>query len=33
MITARIGLDEVAGAFSELASPNRHTKIVVEPWR
>jgi threonine dehydrogenase-like Zn-dependent dehydrogenase len=33
MITGKIGLDEVAGAFDELASPNRHTKIVVEPWR
>jgi threonine dehydrogenase-like Zn-dependent dehydrogenase len=33
MITGRIGLDEVAGAFDELASPNRHTKIIIEPWR
>lgn len=33
MITGRIGIGEVAGAFAELASPNRHTKIVVEPWR
>lgn len=33
LITGRVGLDEVAGAFDELASPQRHTKIVVEPWR
>jgi threonine dehydrogenase-like Zn-dependent dehydrogenase len=33
MITGRIGLDEVTGAFDELASPNRHTKIIIEPWR
>ncbi len=33
MITGTVGLDEVAGAFSDLASPNRHTKIVVQPWR
>jgi hypothetical protein len=23
----------VAGAFAELASPERHAKIIVEPWR
>ncbi len=33
MITGTVGLDEVADAFEELASPNRHTKIVVQPWR
>lgn len=33
MITGTVGLDEVGGAFAELASPNRHTKIVVHPWR
>lgn len=33
MITGQVGLDEVSAAFDELASPNRHTKIVVEPWR
>lgn len=33
MITGKVGLGEVAGAFQELASPNRHTKIVVEAWR
>lgn len=33
MISGKVGLDEVAGAFEELASPHRHTKIVIEPWR
>jgi len=33
MITGKIGLGEVSAAFHELASPNKHTKIVVEPWR
>lgn len=33
MITGKVGVSEVPGAFQELASPNRHTKIVVEPWR
>ncbi|MCC6780273.1 MAG: zinc-binding dehydrogenase [Hyphomicrobiales bacterium] len=33
MVTGKVGLSEVAAAFDELASPNRHTKIVVEPWR
>ncbi|MDX2156853.1 MAG: zinc-binding dehydrogenase [Hyphomicrobiaceae bacterium] len=33
LITGKVGLDGVAGAFDELASPQRHTKIVIEPWR
>lgn len=33
LITGRVGLDGVAGAFTELASPERHAKIIVEPWR
>jgi threonine dehydrogenase-like Zn-dependent dehydrogenase len=33
LITGRVGLDGVAGAFAELASPERHAKIIVEPWR
>lgn len=33
IITARIGLDEVKGAFAALANPERHAKILVEPWR
>ena len=33
LITGHVGLDGVAGAFTELASPERHAKIIVEPWR
>ena len=33
LITGRSGLDGVAAAFEALASPERHAKIVVEPWR
>jgi threonine dehydrogenase-like Zn-dependent dehydrogenase len=31
LITGMVGLDGVAGAFDELASPDRHAKILVEP--
>ena len=33
LITGRSGLDGVAEAFQELAQPNRHAKILVEPGR
>jgi threonine dehydrogenase-like Zn-dependent dehydrogenase len=33
LITAEIGLDAVPAAFQELANPERHAKIVVEPGR
>jgi threonine dehydrogenase-like Zn-dependent dehydrogenase len=33
LITGKVGLDGVKGAFDELANPERHTKIMVEPWR
>ncbi len=33
LITGKIGLEGVKGAFAELANPERHTKILVEPWR
>lgn len=33
MVTGRVGLDGVAGAFAELAHPDRHAKILVEPAR
>ena len=33
LITGRVGLEGVAGAFEALASPERHAKILVEPWR
>ena len=31
MITARVGLDEVADAFAALGDPERHAKILVHP--
>ncbi len=33
LITGKIGVDGVPEAFEELASPDRHAKILVEPWR
>ena len=33
LVTARIGIDGVAQAFTDLANPERHTKIIIEPWR
>jgi threonine dehydrogenase-like Zn-dependent dehydrogenase len=33
LITGRVGLDGVADAFRDLASPERHAKVLVEPWR
>jgi threonine dehydrogenase-like Zn-dependent dehydrogenase len=33
LVTGRVGLDGVAGAFAELAKPDRHAKILVEPGR
>lgn len=33
LITAKVGLEGVKGAFAELGNPERHTKILVEPWR
>jgi threonine dehydrogenase-like Zn-dependent dehydrogenase len=33
LITGRVGLDGVAQAFEDLASPELHAKILVEPWR
>lgn len=33
LITAKVGLNEVAGAFTELGEPDKHAKILVEPWR
>jgi threonine dehydrogenase-like Zn-dependent dehydrogenase len=32
-ITGKVGVDGVAGAFETLATPERHVKILVEPWR
>jgi threonine dehydrogenase-like Zn-dependent dehydrogenase len=33
LITGKVGLDGVKRAFAELGNPERHTKILVEPWR
>jgi hypothetical protein len=32
LITGKVGVEGVSGAFEELASPEHHAKIVVEPW-
>jgi len=33
MITGKVGLGGVRDAFQELAHPEKHAKILVEPWR
>jgi threonine dehydrogenase-like Zn-dependent dehydrogenase len=33
MVTAQVGIDGVVKAFADLANPEVHTKIIVEPWR
>src|SRR5882757_8196459 len=33
LVTGRVGIGGVAQAFADLANPETHTKIVVEPWR
>ena len=33
LITGRVGLDGVKQAFADLASPEHHAKVLVEPWR
>jgi threonine dehydrogenase-like Zn-dependent dehydrogenase len=33
LITGKVGVEGVAGAFAALASPETHAKILVEPWR
>ncbi len=32
LITGKVGVEGVAQAFEDLASPERHAKILVEPW-
>jgi threonine dehydrogenase-like Zn-dependent dehydrogenase len=32
LLTGTVGIEGVAGAFAELASPEHHAKILVEPW-
>jgi threonine dehydrogenase-like Zn-dependent dehydrogenase len=33
LVTGKVGVEGVAGAFEELVTPERHAKILVEPWR
>jgi threonine dehydrogenase-like Zn-dependent dehydrogenase len=33
LITEKVGVEGVAQAFTDLASPETHAKILVEPWR
>jgi len=33
LITGKVGIEGVAGAFEALASPERHAKILVDPWQ
>jgi threonine dehydrogenase-like Zn-dependent dehydrogenase len=33
LVTGRVGVDGVPGAFTDLANPEAHAKILVEPWR
>ncbi|MBI1846192.1 MAG: zinc-binding dehydrogenase [Candidatus Rokubacteria bacterium] len=33
LVTGRVGVEGVPGAFEELGMPERHAKILVEPWR
>jgi threonine dehydrogenase-like Zn-dependent dehydrogenase len=33
LVTGTVGVTGVAAAFDALASPERHAKILVEPWR
>lgn len=32
LVTGTVGLDGVSGAFAELANPERHAKVMVDPW-
>src|SRR5881409_1258182 len=33
LVTGRVGVDGVPGAFAALARPDAHAKILIEPWR
>jgi threonine dehydrogenase-like Zn-dependent dehydrogenase len=33
LVTGKVGVEGVAQAFEDLGSPERHAKILVEPWR
>jgi threonine dehydrogenase-like Zn-dependent dehydrogenase len=32
LVTGMVGLDGVSGAFADLANPERHAKVMVDPW-
>jgi hypothetical protein len=32
-LVGKVGIEGVAQAFEDLGSPERHAKIIVEPWR
>src|SRR5207249_11621900 len=33
LVTGRVGVDGVPGAFEALARPDTHAEILIEPWR
>ena len=33
LVTGKVGVDDVPQAFEDLANPESHAKIIVEPWR
>ena len=33
LVTGRVGVEGVKQAFTDLANPEVHAKILVEPWR
>jgi threonine dehydrogenase-like Zn-dependent dehydrogenase len=33
LVTGRVGLEGVRQAFADLANPELHAKVLVEPWR
>jgi threonine dehydrogenase-like Zn-dependent dehydrogenase len=33
LITGTVGLDGVAGAYADLANPERHAKVMIDPWQ
>jgi threonine dehydrogenase-like Zn-dependent dehydrogenase len=33
LLTGKVGMDGVSGAFKQLMQPNPHIKVVIEPWR
>jgi threonine dehydrogenase-like Zn-dependent dehydrogenase len=32
LITGTVGLEGVSNAFAELANPEQHAKVLVDPW-